>query len=79
MLGNYFDLYRYLRSLRDPENLFLITEKQLSESLPIGTYTWIVGGGKFCEHKPGDFILLTFSKCFPNMYTCDSGECIDLR
>ena len=77
---NATDKLWYMRSLRDPSNMYLHTEKQLTESLPVGTYNWVVGGTLgFCEKEKGDLMELTLSKCFPNSYTCDSGECIELR
>ena len=68
----------YIRSLREPSK-YLVTVRQIPVDLPTGTWMWRVGSeGSICGLAEGELRELTFSRCFPNKYTCDSGDCIPL-
>ena len=68
-----------LQSLRDPK-MFIRTVEKLPEDLPIGTHDWeIPETDALCKKKIGDVVELTMSQCYPNMYTCNNGDCITLR
>lgn len=67
-----------LQSLRN-ESKFIQTAARLPEQLPIGTHVWeITVQDALCGLKVGSTLELTMSQCFPNMYTCNSGDCIPL-
>ena len=56
------------------------TKHKFTRQIPIGTLDWIVGSdGGLCGHEVGYESVLTFSACYPNKYTCNSGHCIPLR
>ena len=56
------------------------TEGDLSSLIPIGSYSWKTGSkNSWCSKPEGFTTDLTFSQCFPNKYTCDSGYCIPLH
>ena len=77
----YFDstLERWrLQSFRKPHK-FLIMDEKNPKVLPIGTHNWEIGSDvAACEMDKGNITELTFSQCTENLYTCSSGECIDL-
>jgi hypothetical protein len=63
-----------LQSLKDPTK-FVQTGK-----FPIGTSVWeIIDEGGLCGLKSNSTKELTMSLCYPNKYTCNSGDCIPLR
>ena len=50
-----------------------------NSDFPMGRKKWnLAEGATFCNHNIGDFIELTFSQCYPDKFTCDSGQCIPL-
>lgn len=66
----------------------LLMCSHFSDSLyPFGRRKWRVsvtesssaGGGEICGRRNGEEITLTFSRCFPEMFTCNNGDCISLR
>ncbi len=68
-----------LQSLRHPTKFLDMAEKK-THVLPIGTHDWAVGADvALCDKDPPEEIELTFSRCYPDMYSCDSGDCIPLR
>ena len=68
-----------LQSLRDPEK-YIQTVERLPEELPIGTHDWeVTKDDTMCKLKTGQVLELTISQCYPNMYTCNNGDCIVLR
>ncbi len=68
-----------LQSLRDTTKYLNMTDK-IPEILPIGTHDWQSGADvAICGKDPPEKHELTFSRCYPNMYSCDSGDCIPLR
>ena len=68
-----------LQSLLQPSK-FMETEGDLSSLIPIGSYSWKTGShNSWCSKPEGFTTDLTFSQCFPNKYTCDSGYCIPLH
>ena len=77
----YFDLETNrwrLQSMRKPHK-FLIMENKNPKVLPIGTHNWEIGSDvAACNKDVGAIHELTFSQCTENLYTCSSGECIDL-
>lgn len=78
----YFDKDTFkwrLQSLRDPLK-YIQTVSRLPEDLPIGTHNWEVSeDDTMCKLRKGQILELTMSQCFPNKYTCNNGDCIDLR
>ena len=51
-----------------------------NSDFPMGRKIWNLNKGKsFCNNKIGDSVELTFSQCYPNKFTCDSGQCIPLE
>ena len=58
--------------------------KQNSQ-IPTGRREWEIGGLDFDCHFEDDLkvegskVNLTLSRCFPDMFTCTSGDCIKLR
>ncbi len=78
----YYDLENHrwrLQSLRDP-NKYILTVERLEEDLPIGTHNWqVLVDDAICRLKKGQILELTMSQCYPNMYTCNNGDCITLR
>ena len=68
-----------MESLRDPSKM-LETVNKLPDNLPIGTHIWSVKyEDAICKLNTSQTHELTFTNCFPNKYTCDSGHCIPLR
>ena len=68
-----------MQSLRDPTK-YLETKNKLPDNLPIGTHIWsVMMENGICKLNPSETHELTFTNCFPNKYTCDSGHCILLR
>ena len=68
-----------LESLKRPDS-YLVTNQLIDNHLPIGTHEWIVGDKSgLCKLPVDSKIELTFSACYPNKYTCNSGHCIALR
>ena len=68
-----------LQSLLQPSK-FMETEGDLSSLIPIGSYSWKTGSkNSWCSKPEGFTTDLTFSQCYPNKYTCDSGYCIPLH
>lgn len=67
-----------VQSLRTPER-YIQTVERLPEILPIGTHEWeITSDDAMCKLKKDKTMELTISQCFPNKYTCNNGDCIDL-
>ena len=59
---------------------WLETKHKFTSQIPIGTHNWIVGSENgLCQKEAGSIVVLTFSACYPNKYTCNSGHCIPLR
>ena len=65
-----------IRSIRDTEK-YLVSNDLDPNDLPLGTHLWQLGTeNSLCGKKAGHVMKLTFSTCYPNKYTCDSGHCI---
>ena len=48
--------------------------------LPIGFRTWeLKNDNAHCNKQSGQKANLTFSQCYPNKFTCESGHCIPLE
>ena len=68
-----------LRSLANPDK-FIETVSDLPNKIPVGSYKWQTGSANsLCYKKAGYVSEMTFSICFPNKYTCNSGHCIELH
>ena len=68
-----------LESLVNPEK-FIETESDFSNLIPIGTHNWKTGSANsLCGSFKGTVTELSFSQCYPNKYTCNSGDCIPLH
>ena len=68
-----------LQSLHMPQK-YIQTLERLPEELPIGTHNWqITLEDAMCGLKANESMELTISQCYPNMYTCNNGDCIELR
>ena len=68
-----------MASLLKP-GVWLETKDTFFHNMPIGTHDWVVGSQHgLCQVPIGNTVKLTFSNCYPNKYTCDSGHCIPLR
>ena len=68
-----------LQSLHMPQK-YIQTLERLPEELPIGTHNWqITMEDAMCGLKANESMELTISQCYPNMYTCNNGDCIELR
>ena len=68
-----------MESLRDPTK-YLATTYKLPETVPIGTHIWsVMSENALCNLNTSETHELTFTTCFPDKYTCDSGHCIPLR
>jgi hypothetical protein len=66
-----------LQSLRDPTSMLEI--ETATEFSPLGRQIWRTGPEtSICGLKPDSPLVLTYSTCFPDGYTCDSGDCIPL-
>ena len=69
-----------LQTMRENPTKYVETVEILSEELPIGSYNWDVAeNDALCKLKKGKILELTMSQCYPNMYTCNNGDCITLR
>ena len=70
-----------IQSLRDPSKKFVLPKKE-SKKYPIGSLKWTVGESEICSVSPGSELWLTLTMCplkeDNQMYTCDSGHCIQL-
>ena len=56
------------------------TFSKLDDGVPIGTHKWVTGSeNALCGRLEGYTTEMTFSKCYPNKYTCNSGHCINLH
>ena len=68
-----------LESLVNPEK-FIETESDFSNQIPIGTHNWKTGSANsLCGSFKGTVTELSFSQCYPNKYTCNSGHCVPLH
>lgn len=68
-----------LDSLKTPGKYLLMNDKRPS-AFPIGTKEWTLGTDSVvCGKKANSHHLLTLTTCFPDMFTCDNGQCIDLE
>ena len=76
----YFDVANdswRIQSLRNPKRFLLIELPKLE--IPFGTRMWTVGShSALCGKDGGQTHKLTFSLCYPEMYTCNDGSCISL-
>jgi hypothetical protein len=64
-----------IQSLKNPDVYY----ESVINGLPIGRHTWQLGPkNSMCGLKPGSSVLLTFSTCYPNLFTCSNGQCINL-
>ena len=55
------------------------TVRKMKFHLPLGSHEWTLeADNAHCGHTAGHISRLTFSDCFPNKYTCNSGHCIPL-
>ena len=69
----------HLQSLLDPDS-YIITDVKFTDQIPIGTHKWMVATENgLCKMRSGLVTELTFSQCYPEKYTCNSGHCIALR
>lgn len=71
-----------LESFRFPSSKYFILKNSNPNVLPLGTHVWLTGWqNALCssDHPAGTEAELTLSKCFFNKYTCNSGDCVDLR
>jgi hypothetical protein len=69
----------YLASLRHPTK-YISTIVKMPFDVPFGTHKWYLETeNSLCSKHEGHIQELTYSKCFPNKYTCNSGKCIPLR
>ena len=47
---------------------------------PFGRQAWVLGTeASICDYQKDVEVKLTFSKCYNDSYTCDSGHCVPLR
>ena len=61
---------------RDPLK-YLLLAHPTGSTIPIGTHSWEVGSkSAVCDKAAGALHELTFSTCYPDMYTCNDGSCI---
>ena len=67
-------------------NHLLLGTESSGGKYPFGCQNWLVslganstGDTKLCGRGEGEIIKLTLSSCFPDMFTCDNGDCIELR
>ena len=57
----------------------LSTVRKMTFDVPLGSHEWVVEAeGAHCFHSANTTVRLTFSDCYPNMYTCNNGQCIPL-
>ena len=46
----------------------------------LGTHVWeVTEDFAICKLMKNQTLELTFSQCYPNKYTCNNGDCINLR
>ena len=64
-----------------PPFLHLLMDRSGLNVVPVGRNTWKImsGDGELCGKSDNSSISLTLSSCFPNKFTCDNGDCIQLR
>ena len=56
-----------------------MTTQKLPNDVPVGTYTWhLPFENALCQLPKDSIAELTLSTCYPNMFTCNSGECIPI-
>ena len=68
-----------IESLRYPEKFLQLSVRNSFNLYPIGRLDWISETNEFlCDLLPGEKINLTLSDCYPNMFTCDDGQCVKL-
>jgi hypothetical protein len=68
-----------MQSLLSP-HIWIATQLKLPSEIPIGTHNWeVTTENGLCDQQIGHVTELTFSQCYPNKYTCNSGHCIPLR
>lgn len=69
------DIYKnwIIKSMIEPK---CVLQLESDAKFPIGRYQWTLS-----ENCPGstESLNLSFSICYPNLFSCDSGDCIDLR
>ena len=66
-----------LESYQDKTKYAYMSVKDSTDSFPLGRNYWTVRRG-ICELED-EKIQLTFSVCGAGTFTCDNGECIDLK
>ena len=68
-----------LESLLEPDYK-IVTRGKWPNQIPIGSYEWrVIAENGVCQKPEQSVHRLTFSQCFPNLFTCDTGHCIKLR
>ena len=67
-----------IQSITEPDNILIMKPKNIH---PLGRWTWIVGNkSNICpEWEPNQEISLTFSACRQDQFTCEDGQCIDIK
>ena len=64
-----------LQSLLDPDMTL-----EFDGDFPIGSRGWeLKNDNAYCNKLRGQKVHLTFSQCYPNKFTCESGHCISLE
>ncbi len=58
-------------------------DRESLPAYPFGRHSWVVSACSasdvsVCGRQGGERITLTFSSCFPEMFTCQNGDCIPL-
>ena len=78
----YFDdqsQYWIVASLRDKR--FSLHQKHFSPDYPLGRIQWFScmkdDGHRSCDEDAKKPLLLTFTSCVDQQFTCDSGHCVD--
>ena len=66
-----------IQSTTEPDNILIMKPKNIH---PLGRWTWIVGNkSNICpDWEPSQEIILTFSACKQEQFTCEDGKCIDV-
>ena len=68
-----------LESLLEPEYK-IATRGQWPNQIPIGSYEWRIARENGACQKPNLSIhKLTFTQCYPNLFTCNTGHCTELK
>ena len=68
-----------LQSLRNPD-MYLLLDDRMPRAMPIGRQVWTLGRNlSMCAKDEGAQHLLTFSGCSSTSFTCNNGECVELR